>query len=276
MLYLVATPIGNLEDITYRAVRVLQQVDAVFAEDTRRTIALLNHLGIKKPLHSCHEHNERDRSVQIVSMLREGKDIALVSDAGLPGISDPGAVIVRAAIEAGQELTVLPGACAATTALVLSGLPSERFAFEGFLPRDTKARGERIAALAAEMRTAILYESPLRLPKTLSLLAASMGDRPAAVCRELTKMHESCIRGTLSELAAHFADAPKGECVIVLQGASALASDAPSLESLLDCMDALVQSGQRVKAAAKALANPNFPASELYARYIARAEHRED
>ena len=269
MLYLCATPIGNLEDITYRVVRILSEADAIYAEDTRRTVQLLNHLGLKKPLSSCHEHNEREKAQEIVALAAAGKNIAVVSDAGMPGISDPGARVAEAAIAAGVPFTVAPGASAAVTAVVLSGLPCGRFVFEGFLPREKKPRRERLALLKNEPRTAVLYESPFRLKDTLLELRDALGDRPAAVCRELTKIHEETVRGSLSELAAHYAEPPKGECVIVLSGAEETAAETPSLDAQLAAMEARIASGEKPRAAAKAVANGISP-TELYNAYLKR------
>lgn len=270
MLYLVATPIGNLGDITLRCIRTLETVDVIFAEDTRRTLGLLNHLGIKKPLLACHEHNERQAAAHIAVLLGDGKTAALVSDAGLPGISDPGSVVVQTMIEQGLPFCVLPGASAATTALVMSGLPCARFVFEGFLPRDKKQLAARLRALSAESRTAILYESPLRLHKTLQTLLETVGDRTAAVCRELTKIHEECRRGRLSELAAHYSTSPpKGECVIVLGGAQEAEPTPPDMDALLQGMRRLTESeGLKPKEAAKRLATVQVGANELYAAFL--------
>jgi len=215
MLSLVATPIGNLSDISYRAVETLAAADAVYCEDTRRSVQLLNHLGIKKPLISCHEHNERERAEEIVAKLREGKQIVYLSDAGMPGISDPGAVLVAACIAAELPYTVVPGASAVLMAAVLSGLPCQPFTFFGFLPRDNKGRKAMLEQISACRHLAILYESPHRVGATFQTLYETLGDQPAALLRELTKKFESVERGTLSELADRFAEQePRGECVI--------------------------------------------------------------
>ena len=271
MLYLCATPIGNLEDITYRVVRILGEADVIYAEDTRRTVQLLSHLGLKKPLCSCHEHNEREKAKEIVALAAQGKNVAVVSDAGMPGISDPGAEVVAAAIEAGVPFTVAPGASAAVTSVVLSGLPCGRFVFEGFLPREKKPRRERLALLKAETRTTVLYESPFRLRDTLLELREELGDRPAAVCRELTKIHEEAVRGTLSELAAHYAEPPKGECVIVLSGGQPEEKALLPVEEQLALMQQRIDAGEKPKAAAKAAAQGISP-SELYRLYVQREE----
>ena len=216
MLYLVATPIGNMGDITMRAAEVLQDCDAVYCEDTRRTAQLLNHLGVEKPLISCHAHNERMRSEQAVAALKEGKQIVYVSDAGMPGISDPGTILVSACIENGLDVTVVPGASAVLTAAVLSGLPPQPFTFFGFLPRETKPRKEMIETIAKISHLCILYESPHRVRETLKDLQERIGDCRAAVLRELTKKFETVYRGRLSELIDVFETEPKGECVITV------------------------------------------------------------
>lgn len=263
-----------MEDITQRAVRILSECDAVYAEDTRRTLVLLNHLGIKKPVFSCHEHNERQKAKEIVARSAAGEVVVVVSDAGMPGISDPGAAVVAAAIEGGEPFTVLPGASAALMSAVLSGLPCDRFVFEGFLPREKKQREARIAALAAEERTAVLYESPFRLCGTLKELADKLGEgRRAAVCRELTKIHEECVRGTLAELFDHYSAGVKGECVIVLAGAQAQ-EEAPDLRRMLAEVEAAVRSGERAKDAAKRFAK-GITASALYNEYLKKKRAEE-
>jgi len=218
-LYLIPTPIGNLEDITLRAIRVLGEVDFILAEDTRTSKVLLNHLGIRKPLYPHHKFNEHKAVQGIISRLNGGEKAAMISDAGTPGISDPGFLLVRACLEVGLEVECLPGPTALIPALINSGFPCERFIFEGFLPLK-KGKLTRIRELSLEPRTIILYESPMRLVKTLGqLLSAFGGGRRASVSRELTKMHEETIRGTLDELIAHFTEtAPRGEIVVVIEG----------------------------------------------------------
>ena len=222
-LFLCATPIGNLEDITLRVLRAFQEVDLIAAEDTRRTLRLLNHYGISKPLTSYYEHNQRQKGPFIIEQLLQGKKVALVSDAGMPGISDPGENLVQEALAAGVPVTVLPGPSAVLAALSLSGLSTRRFVFEGFLPRPRRERKQRIQELAGEPRTLVLFESPHRLLETLPLLLESWGPRKAAVVREVTKKFEEVIRGTLAEVWEHFkVEAPRGELVLVIEGQSIL------------------------------------------------------
>lgn len=218
-LYIVPTPVGNMEDMTFRAVRMLKEADLILAEDTRTSGVLLKHYGIQNRLLSHHKFNEHGTSAAIVERLLAGDTVALISDAGTPGISDPGFFLVREAVRAGIEVQTLPGATAFVPALVSSGLPCDRFCFEGFLPQK-KGRQSRIEALADESRTIIFYESPYRLVKLLQQLADSFGsDRQASVCREISKIHEESRRGTLAELIAHFTEtAPKGEIVVVVEG----------------------------------------------------------
>ncbi len=219
-LYLVPTPIGNLGDFTYRAVEILKNVDQVLAEDTRTSSILLKHYGITRPLKSFHNYNEHRVLEGLIERMKAGETFALVSDAGTPGISDPGFLLVRACIESGIQVECLPGATALIPALVKSGLPSDRFVFEGFLPHK-KGRKTRIQNLAGETRTIVLYESPFRLLKTLEQLAEVLGpDRKASVSRELTKLHEETVGGTLESLVDHFRkNEPRGEIVIVVAGA---------------------------------------------------------
>jgi 16S rRNA (cytidine1402-2'-O)-methyltransferase len=219
ILYIVPTPVGNMEDMTLRAIRILKEVDLVLAEDTRTSGILLKHFDIKNQLLSHHKFNEHGTSAAIVSRLMAGEDVALISDAGTPGISDPGFFLVREAVRAGVEVQCLPGATAFVPALVSSGLPCDRFAFEGFLPQK-KGRQTKIQSLATEERTMIFYESPYRLTKTLQQFAEAYGeDRQVSVCREISKVHEESVRGSLAEVIAHFQEhEPKGEIVIVLAG----------------------------------------------------------
>lgn len=218
-LYIVPTPIGNLDDMTFRAVNVLRQVSLILAEDTRTSSVLMHHFDIDTPLRSHHKYNEHASVSSIVRMIEEGADVALVSDAGTPGISDPGFMLSRECRRAGVDVVCLPGATAFVPALVASGLPCDRFVFEGFLP-PKKGRMTRLAELAREDRTCVIYESPKRLTSTLVQLQDSFGpDREAAVCRELSKLHETIHRGTLSSLADFFSqNNPRGEIVIVIAG----------------------------------------------------------
>lgn len=218
-LFIVPTPIGNLEDITLRAIRTLEEVDYILAEDTRTTSVLLKHLGIEKKMYSHHKFNEHATSAMVAEAIEGGRNVALVSDAGTPGISDPGFLLVRTCIEAGLEVETLPGPTAFVPALVQSGFPCDRFCFEGFLPQK-KGRNKRIAALADEERTMIFYESPFRVVKLLQQLAEVMGEeREASVSREITKKFEQTVRGTLAELIEHFTtNDPKGEFVVIVSG----------------------------------------------------------
>jgi len=222
VLYVVATPIGNLEDVTLRALRVLRQVDVVAAEDTRRTRVLLAHHGIDRPLVSYHDAVERTRAPRLVQQMREGTTIALVSDAGTPGIADPGYHLVRAAVAAGIPVVPIPGPSAVAALVSVAGVPSERFAFEGFLPSRAAARRERLRALARETRSMVFLEAPTRLAACLADLEGELGDREAVLGRELTKLHEECVRGPLSALRRHVAamDPVRGECVLLVTGAS--------------------------------------------------------
>ena len=221
-LYLVGTPIGNLEDISARALRILGEVDLIAAEDTRRTLQLLNHFGIAKPIVSYHEHNNRTAGARLLEALAQGKSVALVSDAGMPVVSDPGAELVAAAAQAGVAITVIPGPCAVSSALALSGMAGGRYAFEGFLPREGKPRRLAIEALKTEQRTIVLYEAPHRLLKTLKDLLQALGDRHVAVCKDITKFYERVDRLTLSEAISHFEQTePRGEYAVVLEGGTA-------------------------------------------------------
>ena len=219
-LYLVATPIGNLSDLSERAVKVLSEVDFVAAEDTRNSMRLLTHLGISKPMVSYFEHNKRERGEQIIERLRNGESCALVTDAGTPAISDPGEDIVALCAEAGIPVSSIPGPCAAIVALTLSGLPTGRFCFEGFLPTENKERRTRLERLSGEDRTMIFHEAPHKLKATLDDMTAAFGeDRRISLCRELTKLNEEAMRTTLGEAVAYYeANAPRGEYVLVVEG----------------------------------------------------------
>lgn len=218
-LYLCATPIGNLEDMTYRAVRILKEVDLIAAEDTRNSIKLLNHFEIKTKMTSYHEYNKVDKAVYLVNKLREGLDIAVITDAGTPGISDPGEELVRQCYEAGIEVTSLPGAAACITALTMSGQKTRRFVFEAFLPKDKKEKQQVLESLKNEVRTTIIYEAPHRLVKTLKELEKTIGNRPLTICRELTKKYEEAFQTTISEAIEYYdSREPKGEYVLVIAG----------------------------------------------------------
>lgn len=218
-LYLCATPIGNLEDITYRVLRTLKEVDLIAAEDTRNSMKLLNHFEIKTPMTSYHEYNKIEKAYRLVEKMKEGKNIALITDAGTPGISDPGEDIVRICYEEGIPVTSLPGAAACITALTMSGQPTRRFAFEAFLPRDKKERAAVLEELKDETRTIIIYEAPHHLVKTVTELLEALGNRKLTVCRELTKKHEEKIQTDFEELLACYQEKePRGEFVLVICG----------------------------------------------------------
>lgn len=221
-LYLCATPIGNLEDITYRVLRTLKEVDLIAAEDTRNSIRLLNHFEIKTPMTSYHEYNKIDKAYQLVAKMREGKNIALITDAGTPGISDPGEDIVRICYEEGIPVTSLPGAAACITALTMSGLPTRRFAFEAFLPKDKKEHQAVIEELKTETRTIIIYEAPHHLVRTLQELSDTLGgDRRLTICRELTKRHEEKMQTTFADSLSYYeVNEPRGEYVLIIAGRS--------------------------------------------------------
>lgn len=245
------TPIGNLEDVTLRVLSALREADVVACEDTRRTRTLLDRYGVKATLVSYHEHNEQKRAAELVERMREGQTVALVSDAGMPLVSDPGYVLVRACVAAGIAVEVLPGPSAALAALVASALPADSWRFAGFLPRK---RGELRAALSEPGGTLVAFESPRRVPGTLALLAELDPSRPVAVCRELTKAHEEVVRGTAAELAERFADAPpRGEVVLVVGAAAAGASGEGPPEGL-EQLRALVEAGAKPRPAAAAVA----------------------
>ena len=220
-IYLVPTPIGNLGDITLRSLEVLKSVDLIAAEDTRQSLKLLNHFNIKKSLISYHKHNEQGKSEELIDRVRNGENIAVISDAGTPGISDPGSIVLKKCIENGIDVEVLPGATAFTTAIIYSGLDTSAFIFRGFLPRENKEKKEFVESLKDRRETIIFYESPYRVIDTLTFLKENFGNRNIAVCRELTKLHEEIYRGSLEEAICYFNDnIPKGEFVLVLQGKS--------------------------------------------------------
>lgn len=260
-LYLIPTPIGNLKDITLRALEVLESVDEIAAEDTRTSLKLLNHFNIKKSLFSYHKHNEKGKSLDIINKLKSGLNIALITDAGTPGISDPGSVIVEKCIEENIEFEVLPGATAITTALVYSGLDTTRFLFRGFLPRENKERNPVIEEVKNVRDTLIFYEAPHRLLNTLEYLKNNLGNRRIAICRELTKLHEEIYRGKISEAIDFFVDnRPRGEFVLVIEGKShedikaekeALWSDLTIREHLLKVIEEGIDKKEAIKLVAK-------------------------
>lgn len=259
-LYLCATPIGNLEDMTFRAVRILKEVDVIAAEDTRNSVKLLNHFNIHTPMTSYHEFNKIDKGQYLVKRLLEGENIALITDAGMPGISDPGEELVRMCRDAGVPVTAVPGACACVTALVISGRPTRRFCFEAFLPTDKKERRAVLEELKTETRTSIIYEAPHRLVKTLQELLNELGDRKITVCKELTKKHETGFETTLKEAVPYYEqNEPRGEYVLVLEGCSRQqmeqeAQDAWKKMSLGDHMKLYEEQGMNRKDAMKQVA----------------------
>lgn len=266
-LYLVATPIGNLADMTDRARQTLAGVDVIACEDTRRTGRLLASFGIPAPrLVSFFEGNERQRVSELVRALREGSDVAVVSDAGTPGLSDPGYRLVAAAVEQDIPVDVVPGASAAVSALVVSGLPTDRFVFEGFLPRSGRSRASRLAALADEARTIVLFESPRRLADTLADLQEAVGDRKVAVARELTKLHQEVLRGSLSSVRRDIEGRDlKGEVVVVLAGAPDSGRGSGDAEEALRLATSYVLEGARKREAARrAAAETGVPAGTIY------------
>lgn len=264
MLLLCATPIGNLGDLTPRVREALTNCDAVYCEDTRRTLTLLNHIGIKKTLVSCYRENERQRAEEVVARIQAGETVVYVSDAGMPGVSDPGEVLIQACIANNLPYSVLPGASAVLMAAVMSGLPAMPFSFFGFFPRENKAQKQLIEQLRRLDHTVIFYESPNRVHATVTALLEGLGDLDAALLRELTKLHEEVVRGTLSELAARYAEnPPRGECVLCVRcRATAQASDTPDLTTLLT---SLLSSGLSVRdAAAEAAKACGVPKKEAY------------
>jgi 16S rRNA (cytidine1402-2'-O)-methyltransferase len=274
-LFVVGTPIGNLEDVSERMRRVLGSVDVVAAEDTRHTGRLLARLGVRAKLVSFFEGNEEQRVPELVFALREGMTVALVTDAGMPGISDPGYRLVSACVAQEIEVDVVPGPSAVTVALAVSGLPTDRFVFEGFLPRSGRARRERLEALAGEPRTVVLFESPRRVAATLRDLLAACGDRRVAVCRELTKLHQEVLRGSASEVLAWIEGRElRGEVTLVVEGGEApqLSSDGDPLEEATRIASELVASGARKREAARqAAAATGVSSSSVYQRLIGRS-----
>ena len=271
-LYLVGTPIGNLGDVTDRARETLSRVDLVAAEDTRRTGRLLRALGLSARQVSFFEGNEARRTRELLAALRGGRDVAVVSDAGMPGLSDPGERLVRAAVDAGIDVRVVPGPSAAIAALVASGLPAGRFAFEGFLPRRASERRARLESVAADPRTLVFYESPRRVRSLLRDVVATLGDRRVALCRELTKLHEEVVRGRASEVLAALGDRdPRGEVVLVVEGAPSASE--PSLGAAAAEARELIAGGMRRReAAAIAARRHGVAANAVYRRSIGRRD----
>jgi len=270
-LYLVPTPIGNLKDITLRALEVLQSVDIIAAEDTRQSLKLLNHFNIRKTLISYHQHNEQGRSGNIIDQIKEGKNIAIISDAGSPGISDPGSVIVSKCIEQNIEFVVLPGATAITTALVYSGMDTTKFIFRGFLPRENKERKPIIDDLINRSETLIFYEAPHRLLNTLEFLYENIGNRKISMCRELTKMYEEIIRLTLEDAIEYYKNnSPRGEYVLVIEGKSKEAIDKDERAkwdslTIKEHIQRYIDDGADKKDAIKKVAKDrDIPKSEIY------------
>ncbi len=266
-LFIVATPIGNLGDITLRALEVLKSVDCIACEDTRTSGVLLQHYGITTKRVSYHSHNEAEMSETLLAQLHEGKRIALISDAGTPLLSDPGARLVTQAIEAGVRVTPVPGASALLSALVGGGIASDQFYFGGFLPGKAREREERLAYLRTLPVSLVFYEAPHRLAETLAFLHTALGNRRATLARELTKLHEEYIRGSLIELAARYAaNPPKGECVIVVEGAKAVAVSDAEIDTALR---AQLKTGSLREAVDEVTAHSKRPRSEVYARALA-------
>jgi 16S rRNA (cytidine1402-2'-O)-methyltransferase len=276
-LYLVSTPIGNLEDITHRAVRLLGEVDVIACEDTRHTKKLLNHFGIKATTISYHEHNESQRAVELLERLKRGADVAVVSDAGTPGINDPGFRLTRLAIENDITVVPVPGASALIAALVSSGLPTDEFFFGGFLPARSGARRTRLSELRAMAVTLIFYEAPHRIAATLRDAQEILGEREAVVARELTKMHEEILRGRLGELAAHFASAEKarGEMVLIIDRAVIEAgAETEKVVTIAELVARLENEGLDHRAALKKAARElGLSRDEAYRRLVAERHH---
>lgn len=275
ILYLVATPIGNLGDFTPRAVETLQSVDFIAAEDTRVTLKLLNHFGIKKPLISYFEHNRVQSGEKLLSRLLSGENVALVSDAGMPAISDPGQDMVSLCAQAGVEVRVVPGACAAVSAVALSGLPTQRFTFEGFLSTANKPRAEHLDSLKNERRTMVIYEAPHKLMTTLEDLEKTFGgERRLSLCRELTKLHEETMRVTIAEALEHYKTTPpKGEYVLVVEGKPDSDQPEMTLENALGRLDFYRAEGKSLKQAARlASEDSGISKNELYNAALDRQE----
>ncbi len=278
-LYLCATPIGNLEDITFRVIRTLKEVDLIAAEDTRHSIKLLNHFEIKTPMTSYHEFNKKEKGPQLIEQLLQGVSIALITDAGTPGISDPGEDLVRLSLEAGIEVTSLPGPAACVTALTLSGLPTRRFAFEAFLPSDKKERQQVLKELQKETRTIILYEAPHRLLKTLKELYEALGDKKITIVKEITKRYENVMPTTILEAIRHYGEEEaKGEFVLVIEGKpreEMLKEEQAqwSSMSLEEHMKLYLEQGMDKKEAMKAVSlDRGVPKREIYQQLLQQSE----
>jgi 16S rRNA (cytidine1402-2'-O)-methyltransferase len=272
-LTLVGTPIGNLGDLSPRARRTLEEADFIAAEDTRVTLKLLNHFGITKPLVSYYQHNKERSGERIVERILSGESCALVTDAGMPIVSDPGEDLAAACAQAGIEISCVPGPCAAVTALALSALPAGRFCFEGFLSTSKKSREEHLDSLRGEHRTMIFYEAPHKLQKTLSDLAAAFGpERRVSLCRELTKLHEEVLRTTLGEaVRVYEAEPPRGEFVLIVEGAPERAEERPTSEAALERVKYYRSEGRSLKEAAKlAAADTGYSKNELYELALSR------
>lgn len=274
-LYVVPTPIGNLKDITLRALEVLKEVDIIAAEDTRQTLKLLNHFNIKKQLIAYHMHNEKSKGQEILDLINNGKEIALVSDAGMPGISDPGAELIKLCIDSGIKIEVLPGATAFATALVLSGLDTTKFQFRGFISRDNKDRRALIEEVKERKETLIFYEAPHRILSTLSFLLEELGNRRVVLCRELTKLHEEVVRGTITEALDIFKEkAPKGEFVVLVEGKTKEEIEQEKKEkwdglSIEEHIIKYINDGNSKKEAIKLVAKERkIPKSEVYKHSI--------
>lgn len=278
-LYIVATPIGNLQDLTPRAAATFGAVDFIAAEDTRVTLKLLNHLGIKKPMVSYYEHNLKERGAQILARIQAGESCALCSDAGMPAVSDPGEVIVTDALAMGIPVVPVPAASAAVTALAVSGQPTGRFTFEGFLPVNRRSRLERLDELKDEQRTMIFYEAPHKLRTTLDDLCAAFGpERSITLCRELTKLHETITKTTIGQAVEwHAENAPRGEYVLVVAGAEPPAPEEITLEQAADRALERCAAGEKLTAAARAVAaETGFSKSEIYKLCLSRQEEEEE
>ena len=279
MLVLCATPIGNLEDITFRVIYTLENADLIAAEDTRNSIKLLNHYNIKTPMTSYHEHNKHEKGIQLIEKMKKGQTIALISDAGTPGISDPGEELVMWCYQEGIKVTSLPGPCACITALSMSGQSTKRFVFEGFLPTKKKERQERLKMLKNETRTVVVYEAPHRLVKTLKELREVCGNRELSVCREITKRYEVVVKERLEEVISYFEEKPpKGECVVVMAGQEPEIMQQEEQArwretSLEDHMELCFLEGMDRKEAMKKVAKERgIPKREVYQQLINRTD----